>query len=126
MTDQLMETPIEEQIRPEHIDLSQSGAQSIDAHSVSINQGGAAQIRADEVTITQGGVGIARTGKLSMSEGGAFAVIADEADVKAGSNVFILLARTASGEVRPFIDLRAAIGIGAGFAIAIALLRRLR
>ena len=126
MTEQLTDTPIEEAIRPEHIELS-GGAQTVEAHTVSISQGGAGQIHADEVTITQGGVGLARAGKVELGEGGsAFAVIADEAEVKAGANVLVLLARTTSGDVRPLVDARAAIAIGIGFGIVISLLRRLR
>lgn len=127
MTEQMTAPSAPEDIRAEHVEISQGGASSIDAHTVSITQGGAGQVRADEVSVSQGGIGLARTGRLSLAEGGsAFAIMSDEASIQSGANVFMLLARNASGEVRPLIDLRSAIAIGAGFGLVVALLRRLR
>jgi hypothetical protein len=114
-----------EAVRADHVEISQGGANSIDAQTVSITQGGAGQIRADQVTISQGGVGLARAGKLSISGGGAFAILSDNANIESGANVFMLLARKASGDVKPLLDLRSALAIGAGFAIASWALRRL-
>ena len=94
---------------------------------MTINQGGAAQVRADELTINQGGVALARTENLTIAEGGsAFAVMADKATLSSNSSVFLLVAGSASGEVRPVLDWRAAAALGAGFALAIKLIRRFR
>ena len=125
MTDEAMVgTPAA--VRADHVEISQAGAQSVDAETVSISQGGAAQVRAQQVTISQGGIGLARAGKVELNEGSsAFALIADEARVDAGANVLLLVAREASGDVRPLLDLPTALAIGAGFGLAISLLRRL-
>jgi hypothetical protein len=113
-------------VRADHVEISQTGAQSVDAQTVSITQGGAGQVKAEQVTISQGGIGLARAGKIELNEGSsAFALIADEARVDAGANVMLLVAREASGDVRPLLDLPTALAIGAGFGLAISLLRRL-
>ena len=125
MTDETMVgTPAA--VRADHVEISQAGAQSVDADSVSITQGGAGQVNAQQVTVSQGGIGLARAGKVELNEGSsAFALIADEARVDAGANVLLLVAREASGDVRPLLDLPTALAIGAGFGLAISLLRRL-
>jgi hypothetical protein len=127
VTDQLTATPAQDEVRAEHVEINQGGAGSVDAHTVSITQGGAGQVRADEVTISQGGIGLARTGRLSLGQGASgFAVLADNATVESGANVLMLLARNVSGDVRPLIDLRSALAIGAAFGLVVSLLRRLR
>jgi hypothetical protein len=112
-------------VRAESVTISQGSANSIEADTVSINQGGVAQLRAAEVSVSQGGVAIARTEHLTVSEdASAFAVLADSAEVHEGGNVFLLIARSTTGEIRPVLDWRAALAIGAGFAIVLRLLRR--
>lgn len=113
-------------VRADHVEISQTGAQTVDANTVSISQGGAAQVRAQQVTVSQGGIGLARAGKVELNEGSsAFALIADEARLDAGANVVLLVARETSGDVRPLLDLPTALAIGAGFGLAVTLLRRL-
>ena len=109
------------------VSITQGGARDIDATTVTINQGGAATIRADELTISQGGVALARTERLSVQQGGsAFAVVADEAILDPESSIFLLIAGSTNGDVRPVIDWRAAAAFGAGFALVLGLLRRAR
>jgi len=109
------------------VSITQGGARDIDAQNVTINQGGAAQVHADDLTINQGGVAIARTENLTIAEGGsAFAVMADKATLKADSSVFLLVAGSSSGDVRPVLDWRSAAALGAGFVLAVSLIRRLR
>jgi hypothetical protein len=114
-------------VRAENVSVSKSGANSIEATTVSINQGGAARVRADEVSLEQSGLFMARAGKLTVkSDASAFAVVADEATVEEGANVFLLVAGKVSGNVRPLIDWRAGLAFGGGLAIGLAILRRLR
>lgn len=111
-------------VRADHVELTQGGANNIDAQTVSIEQGGAGSVRAREVTINQSGIGVARTQRLEIRDSGAFAVVADEATVSDGANVFMLLARNTAGTVRPVVDWRAAAAFGAAFAVVSSLLRR--
>lgn len=112
-------------VRAENVTLSQGGARDIDATTVSISQGGAARVTADEMTISQGGVGMARTEHLTVGEGGsAFAVMADDATVEDGASIFMLVAGQVSGDVRPVLDWRSALALGAGLVVAWSLVRR--
>ncbi|MGI8928291.1 MAG: hypothetical protein ACR2H0_02325 [Candidatus Limnocylindrales bacterium] len=109
------------------VSITQGGARDIDATTVTINQGGAARIRADEMNVSQGGVGFARTDHLTLQDGGtAFAVIADNATLDPETSVFLLIAGSTKGDVRPVMDWRAAAAFGAGFAFVLGLLRRAR
>ena len=109
------------------VSITQGGARDIDATTVTINQGGAAKVRADQLTVSQGGVALAQTDSVTLQQGGsAFAVIADEATLDPQSSVFLLIAGTTNGDVRPVIDWRAAAAFGAGFALVLGLMRRAR
>lgn len=109
------------------VSITQGGARDIDATNVTINQGGAVRVRADELNISQGGVALARAEHLTVQEGGtAFAVIADNATLDPDTSVFLLIAGSTKGDVRPVMDWRAAAAFGAGFAFVVGLLRRVR
>jgi hypothetical protein len=111
-------------VRAANVSISQGGARDVYASTVSISQGGAGQVRADSLKVSMGGVGMARTQDLTIEQGGsAFAVGADHATVADGGNVFVLLARSVSGDVRPLLDWRAALALGAGFALVRSLFR---
>jgi hypothetical protein len=117
------ETP--EHVRADRVEISQGGAGSIEATSVTVQQGGAGRVRAQEMSLSQGGVGLARADNLRLGDGAsAFAVVADQASIATGANVFMLIARSTSGVVRPVLDWRAAAAFGVAFAAVIALLRR--
>jgi hypothetical protein len=112
-------------VRADHVDIRQGGANSVEATTVTLTQGGAGRIQADDVSISQGGAGLVQTDSLRLEEGGsAFAVLAGEATISEGASIFMLLSRSVSGSVRPVLDWRAAAAFGAGFGVAIALLRR--
>jgi hypothetical protein len=114
-------------VRAEHVEIVQGGANMIDAQTVSVQQGGVANVRASKLLINQGGVALARVRRLSLREGSsAVAVYADEANVSGGSNVLLLIARQVSGDVRPLLDWRAAAAAGAAFGLVVGLLRRRR
>ncbi len=109
------------------VNITQGGARDIDATNVTINQGGAARINAEQVTVSQGGVGLVRAESLTLQDGGnAFAVMTDKAHFDAETSVFFLISGSTSGEVKPVLDWRAALAIGAGFALVLSALRRIR
>ena len=112
-------------IRAEEVNLSQGGANLIEAKKVSITQGGAANVRAEEISISQGGVALARTRNLTIAENASsLLVVADKATVEDGASVFLLVAGSAAGDVRPALDWRSALALGAGFALVMSLIRR--
>ena len=113
-------------VRAENVTLSQGGARDIEATTVSITQGGAAQVSAEQMSVSQGGVAIARADHLTVNEGGsAFAVISDQATINEGANVLVLVAGEVSGDARPLLDWRSALGLAAGLVIAWRLVRRI-
>jgi len=119
--------PLAAAVASDHVDLNQGGMQSITATSVTLSQGGAGQVHADEMHVSQSGVGLARVGNLTLGDGAsAFAVVADQATVEEGSNAFLVVARSFSGDVRPTIDWRTAMAFGAGLGLVVSILRRLR
>lgn len=126
MTDEAMAGTASAAVRADHVEINQTGTQSVDAQTVTINQGGAAQVRAHDVTVSQGGIALARAERVELAEGSsAFALVAGEAQVDAGATVLLLVTRETSGDVRPLLDLPTALAIGAGFGLAVSLLRRL-
>jgi hypothetical protein len=109
------------------VNITQGGARDIEATTVTINQGGAGRVSAEHVTVSQGGIGLARAEELTLQDGGnAFAVVADRAHFDAETSVFLLISGSTSGEVKPVLDWRAALAIGAGFALVLSAMRRLR
>ncbi len=115
-------------VRAERVEISQGGAGSIEATRVSIQQGGAGRVRTKELSVAQGGVALARTDDLRLEDGAsAFAVVARRAIVEPGASVFMLIARSSTGDVRPVVDWRAAAALGAAAGVVLSLLRpRLR
>lgn len=112
-------------IRAEEVNLSQGGANLIEAKKVSITQGGAANVRAEEMSISQGAVALARTRNLTVAENASsLLVVADKATVEEGASVFLLVTGSAAGDVRPALDWRSALALGAGFGLVISLIRR--
>jgi hypothetical protein len=111
-------------LRAQNVSISQGGARDIYAEQVSISQGGAGRVRADSVSVSMGGIAVARTDSLTVKEGGAaLAVSADSVTVEQGGNIFVVFARSASGEAR-VVDIRTALAVGAGLGIVLRLLRR--
>lgn len=114
-------------VRAENVTISQGGAQTVEADTVSITQGGASRVRAEQFNISQGGVALARTESLTIeSQGSAFAVMSEDANIEAGSNVFLVVSRSFSGDVQPSVDWRTALAFGAGVGLVISILRHLR
>lgn len=114
-------------VRADNVNLTQGGAQTIEAKTVTLTQGGAAQVRAEQMTVQEGGVALARVNNLKLGNGAsAFAVLADEATVEEGSNAFLVVSRTFNGDVRPTVDWRTALAFGAGVGVVLSIFRRLR
>lgn len=112
-------------VRAERVEISQGGANSIEATTVSLEQGGAVRVNAEQMSVGQGGVLLARTDTLKLDQGASgFAVIADRAEIREGSSVFMLFARSVTGDMRPMLDWRAGLAFGAGLGLVLRLFRR--
>lgn len=109
-----------------NVSITQGGARDIEATTVTVNQGGVGRIQADAVSVSQGGVGLVRAEQLTIQDGGAaFAIMTDKATLDPESSVFLLIAGSTTGDVKPVLDWRAALAVGAGFAFVLTALRRL-
>lgn len=127
LNDQAHDAPVHGDVRGDVVNISQGGAQRIDANEVHLYQGGAVRVRADEMTVDQGGVVVARADRLTLQTGSmAFAVVANEATVNDGASTFLIVARSVRGDVQPTIDWRSALAFGAGLGIVLSIIRRLR
>lgn len=129
-----------EDVKADHVTISQGGANSVEATTVEVSQGGIQAVKAEHVTITQGGAFIVETtsAELTMSgsgliaadtitlrSGGAGLVVADTLKAEPGSIVGFLFAGSIEGNPDVKVDLRTAAAMGAGFAVALFALRRL-
>lgn len=111
----------------DRVDISQGGAERVEAREVHITMGGAGQVRADELTVSMGGVGLARVGHLELrAQSNAFVAVADEAHIGGGSRVLFLMARQADGAGRAIVDWRSALAVGVGIGLVRLLSRWLR
>ncbi len=129
-----------EDLRAEHVTIAQGGAGRIEAGVVEITQGGAQTIEAENVSLSQAGaftvesttaevsmsgVGFLTTDTVTLRSGGAGVVIADTVKAESGSVIGVLFAGTIEGDPNVRVDFRAAAAAGAGFAVALFVLRRL-
>lgn len=72
------------------VNITQGGAQNIDAQSVTIRQGGAQNVSAESVTVKQGGILQAEGGSIEVVQGGIVLARGDQVNVTAGGAVGIL------------------------------------
>ena len=153
----------------DHVEISQGGASSIEATSVSIIQGGAGTVDARTIDVRQGGIGRANATDIAVSAGsiglargervsvemGAVGVaiaddvrvtqsmsgfvagrgevtvdqslvstlIADRVTLRQPSAVLVVIARQVDGAVRPLLDWRGAVALGAAMGVVVGLVR---
>ena len=129
-----------EEVRAEHVTISQGGANHVEAVSVEVNQGGIQALEAESVSISQGGAlmvdaadahftmsgaGLLTGDTVHLKSGGAGAVVADTVHAEPGSMIGVLFAGTIEGTPDVKVDARTAAALGAGFAVTLFVLRRL-
>jgi hypothetical protein len=66
------------------VTISQGGATTVNAGSVDIRQGGIARAQADHISLRQGGIALARADRISVEMGGVGIALAREAQVTQG------------------------------------------
>lgn len=129
-----------EDVQADHVTVAQGGAQSVHANTVEMTQGGAQRVQAERVTISQGGAfGIETTNAdltmsgaafiagdtITVSQGGVGVAVADTLKAEAGSIIGVLFAGTIEGNPDVKVDARTAAAFGAGFGVALFLLRKI-
>lgn len=89
MDDQLMDES-NDTVHGEVVNITQGGAQNIDAQQVTIRQGGVQNVSAESVTVKQGGIFQAEGGSVSVVQGGVVLARGDQVNLTAGGALAIL------------------------------------
>ena len=92
---------------------------------VSIEMGAIGAAVGDEIRVTQSAAGfVAAQGDATVDQSLVSTLIADRVTIRQPSAVLVLIARQVDGTVRPLLDWRGALAVGAVAGLVIGLLRR--
>jgi hypothetical protein len=94
------------------------------AERVSVELGSVGLAIGGDVSVTQGFVRTVLARDVRISKGGAQTVLAGHVTMEPQSGALLILARKVEGNVRPVLDWRAALALGATLAVGIGLLAR--
>jgi hypothetical protein len=123
------------------VEVRMGGIGRLDAEEVFVTMGGVGAARADQLGIRMGSVGAALASEVNVTQGAIGSIVAREATIEQSmvrtlvarevtmnrpSMVLVLLAARVSGDVRPLVDWRGALAIGAAMGLAGALFGRRR
>jgi hypothetical protein len=127
-------------IQAQEVHLHQSGAQSIEAEKVTIQQGGAQYIQGGEVNLSQGGALAVRGETIDLERSGALMISGQEVEVSQGC-AGVLVARNIKadeirsifiasgpieGSVTTMLDQKSALALGAALGASLAFIYALR
>lgn len=123
----------------EAIDVQQGAIAHAQATDIAVSQGAVGLARGERVSVEMGALGFAVSGQTRVSQGvvgrllgrevhleqGAIgSVLADHVTFGRTSGAAIVIARRVDGEIRPLLDWRGALAVGAVAGLLIGLLRR--
>jgi hypothetical protein len=145
---------LDEPIRADVIQVTQGGIETASADAIDIHQGGILRATAKDIAVSTGGVLLARADTVSLDRGVLGAAIGSETRVtqsyarlvgsgestidqsavgaliggrvtlRQPSAVGILIAGRVDGTVRPVLDWRGALALGAMIGLLVGILRR--
>ena len=110
----------------------------LDARSVAVTQGAIGAGRAESLSLEMSAIGLAGAGDATLSRSIARAVLAGEVNLEqsaaqtilaervtmtSGSMALVVIARRVEGEVRPLLDWRGGLALGAAIGLVMAILR---
>jgi hypothetical protein len=120
----------------DQVEVRLGGIGAAQAQDVFVQWGGIGATRADSVGVEFGAVGAALVGEVRVTQGFAGSVVAREATleqtisraviaqrvaVNRPSAIGILIAQHVHGDVRPLLEWRGALAVGAALGIAVAI-----
>lgn len=129
-----------EDVRAEHVTITQGGAALVSANTVEVTQGGIQAAETKHLKISQGGAMVVETETADLTMSGTAVLNADTARLQASgagiaitdtlqadsnSTIGFLLAGTIEGEPKVRVDARSAAAFGAALAVTLFILRRL-
>ena len=106
------------------IRLRASSGSPISLIGVTVELGGIGAAFAGEIEVRQGAVNSILAREVEVEQAIVQSVVALNAEIEEGANVFILVAGRVTGNVRPVLDWRGGLAIGAAFGLIVGLLRR--
>jgi len=110
----------------------------LDARSVAVTQGAVGAGRAESISLEMSAIGVAAAGdatinrsiaravlagEVHLEQSAAQTVIAQQVTLTSGSMALVVFARRVEGEVRPLLDWRGGLALGAALGVVLAILR---
>lgn len=83
-------SPYSDTVQGEIVNITQGGAQNVDAQSVTVKQGGVQNVSAESVTVKQGGILNAEGGSVEVVQGGIALARGDQINLTAGGALGLL------------------------------------
>jgi hypothetical protein len=111
-------------VSADHVAVNQSGVKSITASSATMTQSATLIFKGDDVAMHEGVVGVARAGRIDLIDSTA-GVVAGPVTIGEGSARILVHLGPANSEVKPVLDARSAMALGAGFASTLVILSRM-
>ncbi len=112
-------------VEADTVEVTQGGIQAAQANTLSISQGGAMIVETEVAELTMSGAGVLSADRVELTSAGAGIAIADTLVADDKSTIGFLFAGTIEGQPDVKIDARAAAAFGAGLAVALFLLSRI-
>jgi len=144
------------EVEADTVKVVQGGIGAASAEDITVSMGGIGQARADDIAVRMGGIGLARGerisvemgsvgmamgGEVSISQGFARTILARDVRIGRGAaqtiiaehvtferpgGALLVVARRVEGEVKPLLDWRGALALGAVLAVGFGLMSRRR
>jgi len=126
-------------VEADAVEVHQGAVGRVDATEVSVTQGAIGAARAERISVQMGGIGAVMAGEVDLSQGVAGSILAQRAridqsfvrtliaqqvEIHRPSAVLVLIAQRVSGDVRPLLDWRGALVLGATFGALAGLFGR--
>ena len=126
-------------VEASRVSLEQSTARTISAEHISINQSAIRDISADTATMTQSASFVLKSSDIALHESAAGLVSGNQVDlfdtavglvrgpvtIGEGSARILIQIGPANPHLKPVLDAKSALGLGAGFGASLVLLSRL-
>lgn len=108
-------------VQADRVAMSRSAAREVSAREARLDSSAVVVVEADSATITNSACVQILAEEATVNSTPTFMLAAERASLR-DSPVFLFLGRSDGGEIRPVLDWRGAVGLGAAFGAALALL----
>jgi hypothetical protein len=111
-------------VSADHVSINQSGVKTVTASNATMTQSAALVFNGDDVAIHEGAIGIARAGRVDLFDS-SVGLVTGPVTIGEGSARILVHLGSADGAIKPVLDTRSALALGAGFASTLVILSRL-